>query len=201
MSGVANDDIKAGLPVIIYARWILVIAGFGLTLWNSNSFVEAQISVLIILALAVGNFFLQVEINRKRAIPSWIVYGASVVDIAAISGVLALTNVFPSSTYVFYMPALLALSVTFSTANTAKYTTGALIAYALLAIAPINDAGGGDEAATNLLIHGLILVSVPFCGNVYWRLERSRRVHEIETDLVEQELTDSFEVSSVGGDS
>ena len=98
------------------------------------------------------------------------------------------------------MPALLALSVTFSTANTAKYTVGALVAYALLSIAPINDMGGGDRVATGLLIHAIVLVAVPFCGNVYWRLERSRRVRAIQTDLVEQQLTENFETTSVGGD-
>jgi hypothetical protein len=196
MTKVANDDIKAGLPVIIYARWILVIAGFVLTLWNTNNLVEVQISVLILLGLAVGNFFLQVEVNRKRAIPAWIVYGASLIDIAAIAGVLALSNSFPSSTYVFFMPALLAISVTFSTSNTTKYTVGALIAYALLAIAPINDAGGSSEVASSLIIHALVLVAVPFCGNVYWRLERTRRVQELHTDLAEQALTDNFELSS-----
>ena len=197
---VINDDIKSGLPVIIYARWVLVVAGLGLTLWNSNSFVEAQVSVLIILGLAVGNFFLQVEVNRKRPIPTWIVYGASLVDIGAISGVLALMNVFPSSTFVFYMPALLALSVTFSTFNTAKYTVGALAAYLIVSIAPINDSNGGSVAATSLLIHSLVLVAVPFCGNVYWRLEKARRTQEIHTDLVEQHLTDNFETTSIGGD-
>jgi hypothetical protein len=200
LKGVINDDIKAGLPVIIYARWILVIAGLGLTLWNATSFVELQVSVLIVLVLAVGNFFLQVEVNRKRAIPLWIVYGASAVDIAAITGVLAISGVFPSSTYVFFMPALLALSVTFSTANTAKFTVGALIGYALISIAPINDMGAGSVVVTSLIVHALMLVAVPFCGNVFWRLERSRRVSEIETDLVEQHLTDNFEVASLGGD-
>jgi len=196
---VATDDIKAGLPVIIYARWILVIAGLGLALWNSTDFTEAQISVLIILGMAVGNFFLQVEVNRKKAIPEWIVYGASVIDIVAISTVIALANIFPTSTYVFYMPALLALSVTFSTANTAKYTVTALAAYLLLVMAPISDGKFGDEVVTNLIVHSLVLVAVPFCGNVYWRLERSRRVQQIQTDLVEQELTDTFDATPIGG--
>lgn len=200
MNSVSNDDIKSGLPVIIYARWVLVVAGLALTLWNSAGIVEAQISVLIILVLAVGNFFLQVEVNRKGSIPVWIVYGASVVDIAAISGVLALVNTFPSSTYVFYMPALLALSVTFSTANTAKYTAAALVTYLLVSISPINELGGGSVVTTSLLIHAMILVSVPFCGNVYWRLEKARRAEEIQADLVEQHLTDNFEVASIGGD-
>lgn len=197
---VLSDDLRAGLPVIIYARWVLVIAGLGLSLWNSADFVEAQISVLIILILAVGNFFLQVEVNRERPIKKWIVYAASAVDIGAITGVLVLTNSFPSSTYVFFMPALLALSVTFSTSNTAKYTAGALIGYALISIAPINDMGGGTVEATSLLIHVLILLSVPFCGNVFWRLERTRRTQEINADLVEQQLTDNFETTSIGGD-
>jgi hypothetical protein len=200
LKSLITDDIKAGLPVIIYARWVLVVAGLALTLWNSNNLAEAQVSVLIIMGLAIGNFFLQVEVGRKGTIPKYIVYGASIVDIAAISGVLAMSNVFPASTYVFYMPALLALSVTFSTANTAKFTVAALLAYALLVIAPINDAGGGKELTTGLLIHLIILVAVPFCGNVYWRLERSRRVSEIETDLIEQQLTDNFETTPSGGD-
>jgi len=196
-----TDDIKSGLPMIIYARWVLVITGFGLTIWNPpENLFEIQISVLILIGLAVGNFFLQVEVNRERPIKRWIVYGASVVDIAAISGVLALTNSFPSSIYVFYMPALLALSVTFSTLTTAKYTVAALAAYALISIAPINDMGGGSVAVTNLIIHGLVLVAVPFCGNVYWRLEKTRRGQEIETDLIDQQLTDNFATTSVGGD-
>lgn len=200
LDDVLNDDIKAGLPVIIYARWVLVIAGLGLTLWNSAGIVQAQVSVLIILVLAVGNFFLQVEVNRERPIKKWIVYAASAIDIGAITGVLLLTNTFPSSTYVFFMPALLALSVTFSTINTAKYTVGALIGYSLISIAPINDMGGGAVEATSLLIHVLILVSVPFCGNVFWRLERTRRTLEIDADLVEKQLTDNFETTSTGGD-
>ncbi|MDP6666533.1 MAG: hypothetical protein QF357_03945 [Dehalococcoidia bacterium] len=197
---VSGEDIKSGLPVIIYARWVLVITGLALTLWNSGSFIEAQVSVAIILGLAVGNFFLQVEVNRERPIPTWIVYAASAVDIAAITSVLALTNTFPSSTYVFYMPALLALSVTFSTFNTAKYTVGALAAYTLVSIAPINDIGGGTVETTSLLVHVLVLLSVPFCGNVYWRLERTRRAEEINNDLVEQQLTDNYVTTSVGGD-
>ena len=98
------------------------------------------------------------------------------------------------------MPALLALSVTFSTANTAKYTVAALAMYLLVSIAPINDVGGGNVVTTTLLVHAMILVSIPFCGNVYWRLERSRRAEEIQTDLFEQHLTDNFKVTSIGGD-
>ena len=201
--GVSNDDIKAGLPAIIYARWVLVIAGLGLTLWNmtAGEFDRAQYSILIILGLAVGNFFLQVEVNRKRAIPTWIVYTASVVDISAISLVLALSNTFPSSTFVFYMPALLALSITFSTANTAKFTAAALFAYVLISIAPINDMGGDKVVATGLLVHAMVLVAVPFCGNVYWRLEKSRRTRELQTDLTEQQLTASFETTTIGDES
>ncbi len=48
LDDVLDDDIRVGLPVIIYARWVLVIAGLGLSLWNSANFVEAQVSVLII---------------------------------------------------------------------------------------------------------------------------------------------------------
>lgn len=212
LARVINDDMKSGLPMIIYARWVLVITGFGLTIWNPpENLFEIQISVLILIGLAVGNFFLQVEVNRERPIRTWIVYAASVVDIVAISGVLLLANSFPSSTFVFYMPALLALSVTFSTFTTAKYTLAALATYLLISIGPItdpvelaelaaSDPNAGTVATTNLIIHALVLVAVPFCGNVYWRLEKTRRAQEVETDLVEQQLTENFETTSVGGD-
>ena len=116
-----------------------------------------------------------------------------------------LTNVCPASNYRLYMPGLLALSVTFSTFTTAKYTMAALATYLLISIGPINDLVANDlstgtVATTNLIIHALVLVAVPFCGNVYWRLEKTRRTQEIEADLVEQQLTEDFETTSIGGD-
>ena len=34
-----SEDVRHGLPVIIYARWLLIIAGFGLALWNPDGLV------------------------------------------------------------------------------------------------------------------------------------------------------------------
>lgn len=200
-----TDEFRYGLPVIIYARWVLVVAGMAFALWNPGDLVDLQVSVILILGLAIANFFLHVEVTRNRMIDSRIVYAASVLDLTFISVVLAVSGSFPSNIYVFYLPALLSISVTFPTTQTAVYTIGATAVYAVISLGQIAaDAPAMTSALTmQVLTHVLVLIAVPACGNVYWRLERSRRNREIRTEQVEQAITESYdflerEVSQVG---
>ncbi len=168
-----TEDMAHGLPVIIFARWILVVAGLGLALWNAENLVELQVSVVLILGLAVGNFFLHAQLLKREPIRAEIVYGASAADLAIISTILIVTGQFPSTPYVFYLPALLAISVTFGTRVTFVYTVAVLATYGLIAA---TTGGSEDGAAAAVLTHLLILAAVPVCGNIYWRMERDRRV-------------------------
>ncbi len=190
---VISEDVKHGLPVIIYARWLLVIAGFGLALWNPQGLISLEVTVVLVLGMAVGNFFLHVETARNKPIKKVIVYAASVADITAITVVIAMSGAFPSSVYVFYMPALLALSVTFRTRDTFIYTAAAIGAYAGVSAGLIVAQDVVTNVPTTMLAHVLVLAAVPVCGNVYWRLERDRRTREIENEVLERQVSEQFE--------
>ena len=188
-----SEDVRHGLPVIIYARWLLIIAGFGLALWNPDGLVTLEVTVVLILGMAVGNFFLHVETARNKPIKKVIVYAASVADIIAVTVVLAMAGSYPSSIYVFYMPALLALSVTFQTRDTFFFSALAIAAYGLVSVVQISDLEVISNIPTTVLAHVLTLAAIPLCGNVYWRLEAERRTREAQIEQLERQVSNQFE--------
>jgi hypothetical protein len=166
----SSEDLAYGGIVIIVARWVLVAAGLGLALWNPTGLLELQVAIVAILSLAVGNFALHMQTLTRGPLLPWVVRAASAADLGAISLLLYAGGSDPEVPYVFYLPALLAIAVTFRTEFTAGYTAAAIAAYAsiTLVIAP-------DTEPIALLTHLLMLAAVATCGNVYWRLERDRR--------------------------
>ena len=108
------EDLMYGQSVIVSARWILVVSGLFLALWNPGPMSELRVQILFILLLAVANFYLQAQLLMQKPANSGVVYFASAADLAVISVMVILGGGFESNVYVFYFPALLALSVAFS---------------------------------------------------------------------------------------
>ena len=169
------DDMAHGQNVIISARWILVIAGMALALWNPAELVQLQIAIVVILGLAIGNFALHTQVLKRGPVLPAVIYAASVADLVAISALIVAGGGIPAAPYVFYLPALLAIAVTFRTEVTVLYTWAAASAYGVIALAT----GTADDLLP-VLSELLVLVAVPVCGNVYWRLERDRRRTVVE---------------------
>ena len=165
-----TDDLAHGQVVIIAARWTLVVAGLVLALWNPAAMGELRISIVLILGLAVANFFLHSQVLMRGPVLANVAYAASAADIAVISLVIIVAGGFGSTVYVFYFPALLALSVAFPSRVTLAFTGAAMATYSLISVATTV---GGDAAT--VLSQLLMMAGVAFCGNVYWRIERNRR--------------------------
>lgn len=166
----SDKELAHGEGVIIAARWILVAAGLTLALWNPAGLVQLQVAIVLILGLAVVNFALHMQIRTKGSLMTPVVYATSAADLVAISLLIIAGGGFPATPYVFYLPALLAISVTFRTQVTALYTAAAVIAYGLIALVT-----AAQSDVLPVLLQMLMLAAVPVCGNVYWRLERDRR--------------------------
>ena len=165
-----RDNLAHGQMVIIAARWILVTVGLVLALWNPEQMGELQVSILLILGLAAANFFLHSRVLTGQPVSPQVVYLASAADIAVISLVLMVGGGFDTIPYVFYFPALLALSVAFPTRMTALFAGSTIAIYGLVSVAT---AGAGE--ASTVFTQTLMLAAVAVCGNVYWRVERDRR--------------------------
>ena len=170
----ASEDLKFGQVVIISARWILVAAGLVLALWLDDpadqSVGDLQIQIALILGLAMANFYLHAQLLMRKPVLEPVAYFASAADIAVISLMVAAMGGFESNLYVFYFPALLALSVSFRTEATFAFTGAAVVAYGLIALVTV---GSGDVEF--IMTRLLMLVAVGVCGNAYWRIERDRR--------------------------
>ena len=171
------EELGHGQVVVVAARWILVGAGLLLALWNPDAMGELRVQIMLIVGLAVGNFFLHSQILMKRPVAAAIAYGASAADIAVISLIVIAAGGLESGLYVFYFPALLALSVAFRTEVTYTFAGAAIAAYGLIASVSL---AGGDEGAV-LITRMLMLAAVAVCGNIYWRTERDRRRAATET--------------------
>jgi hypothetical protein len=171
------EDLMYGQSVIVTARWILVVSALFLALWNPGPMSELRIQILFILLLAVANFYLQAQLLMKKPASSGVVYFASAADLAVISVMVILGSGFESNIYVFYFPALLALSVAFSPAATLLFAGSAVGIYAFVSLG----SALFGEIDFQVLVARLIMMSaVAVCGQIYWRIERDRRGAAVE---------------------
>jgi hypothetical protein len=157
-----------GQSVIVAARWVLIAVGFFLlTVAPTSDVGELRLQIALILLLALGNFFLNAHLLKRRRIPGLVAYAAAAADLVVIT-ILVLSQPGDSVLYVLYFPALLALSVAFVPASTVFYASGAVVAYWLVAAAR-------HVPAPIVATRALMLAGTAFCGGVYWYVERDRR--------------------------
>ncbi len=187
-----TDDLTQGQRVIVTARWILVLGGLLLTLWNpgDGEIGDLRVQLAFILILAVGNFYLHAQILRGRRVWGELVVAASLVDITVISVMIGISDVrFESNVFAFYFPAILAFAVAFPTVLTMIFAGGVIAVYSLLGFSDSGVLGTEDGAV--MVMRLLMLAAVAICGAVYWRSERSRR--RVAADAREELLTQIHE--------
>lgn len=183
-SGLANvlttsdesTDLAFGQIVVVTARWILVTAGLVLALWLPDRLEQLRITIVVILLLAVANFYLHAQLLRRRPAVDVIAYAASAADLAVITLLVASQGGFTSDLYIFYFPAILAISVAFPTVIALGFAAVTFAAYALVGYG----SGLGDGDLQVLVTRLIMLAAVGVCGNMYWRIERDRRAAAAE---------------------
>ena len=163
-------DMDHGQLVVIAARWVLVVAGLLLALWDPAGIGVLRVQIVLILGLAVANFFLQAQFLKNRPVLRDVLYGASVADIAVISLIVVAQGGFSSHVYVFYFPALLAISVAFSPAIVSRFAACSAAAYGAISMATLDP---GDEVT--LAARMIMMAGVAMCGVAFQNVQRDRR--------------------------
>ncbi len=172
---VSTEDLAAGQVVIVAARWVLIGAGLVFALWHPSPLNELRVQLLVLFLLGMLNFYLQAQAMTRRKTLSEVIYAASAADIAVISLLIYAGNGLSSQLFIFYFPALLALSVAFATELTVLYTVAASGLYAITCLAYLGDSGTTSENLQTLFARVLMFAAVATCGNLYWRIEGQRR--------------------------
>jgi hypothetical protein len=165
------EELTHGQHVVVAARWILVGAGLLLAIWNPEAMPELRVQIALVLGLAMANFFLHSRLLMGKPVPPLVAYAATGIDIAVISVLVIADGGLTSGLFVFYFPALLAMSVAFKTEITAVFAASAIGLYGLIGLPGVI----GDELGAALVTRILMLGAIAVCGNVYWRIERDRR--------------------------
>jgi hypothetical protein len=170
-----REDLAFGQIVTVTARWVLVLAGFILTLWipagQSSGLGVTKMEIGLILALAIANFYLHLQLLTKKRLVDSVAYLTTAGDLIAITALILATGGLHSYLYIFYFPAFLALAVAFPTAETALFAGTAAGVYGFIGLFGIHS----DADARLLTARLIVLAAVAVCGNVHWRSEGRRR--------------------------
>jgi hypothetical protein len=168
--------------IIIVARWVLVLSGLFLTLCDTQSVSMNTIrfEIMVILLLAVSNFYLVAQVLAKRPTLDTVIYGMGIADIAVITLIIIAQQGFASNVYTFYFPAMLAFSVVFPTVELYVFLGATLGAYGFIGLLTLQTT---DDFQT-LIIRLLMLTAVAVCGNYFARIERNRHKTALQNQLV-----------------
>jgi hypothetical protein len=172
-----EEGLTSGQIVIIVARWILIVGALVLTLWNPSGIGEmwrVQVQTGLLLTYAVVNFFLHAQYIRQGEELPQVAYLTSFVDLVLITFVIAIQDApINSPVYVFYLPAVLAISVAFPRNVAIAYVGVAVFAYGLLSIG----AAGGEVTSAqmkDMVMRLVMIAAVGFTGGLFKHIEEQR---------------------------
>ena len=181
------SPLAEGQMVIIIARWVLVLTSIFLILADTQSvsFNVIRFEIMVVLMLAVSNFFLVAQVITKRKPNSVVVYSMSLADLLVITTVIIVQGGFNSGVYTFYFPALLAFALAFPMLELYVFLGGTVCIYSFISLLTMHDV---NDIQT-LLVRILMLVAVAHCANHFAQLERNRRNTMLRNHYVAQQLS------------
>lgn len=165
-------DPAGGQIVIVIARWLLIVSGLAITLWRSpqSDLNAIRIGLFVLLALAVANFYLHMQILMKRPVIESLLYAASAADILVITLLTWTYGGLDARTFVFYYPALIALALVFPFWESMGFAGFLLALYAIVSLSVAST----DFELQVFVERAISLVAVAVVSNLYLRIENDR---------------------------
>ncbi len=170
------DDYRYSQRIAVVVRWFLLTAWLFLINYRPDSGSAIYVLNGMGIALVGLNGFVHWRIWQGRPITGHYVAALSLMDLAIITAGLAVTNRFDNTFFVFYYPALLGLSLVFSSRHL-SFAAVALVAsaYAIISVAlePGVSYADGEEKA--LIVRIATMFAVVAAASLMTRIERTRR--------------------------
>ena len=181
-----SDDFRYGQVVIAIGRWFLLGLGMFVTLYrpHADNISTLALGAGLIWGLTLFNAYLHARVMMNRPVGKGLVYAASIMDIAVISGLISLFGGFHAYSFIFYYPAILAFSLVFPPAISFSFTGVVIFVYSLISFV----VGDGLSIKTGeeervLIARLVVMLAVAAIGTFFWRVERQRRKAAVETQV------------------
>ena len=182
------DDYRYSQRIAVVVRWVVLFSW--LFLINYRPDVTRTLFILngMGVALAVLNGYVHWRIWRGRPITRGYVIALSVMDLAIITAGIGITTRFNNTMFVFYYPALLGLSLVFSSRRL-SFTVVALVAAAYAGVSIGLEPGVSYEAEEErvLIVRIITMFSVVAAANLLTRIERNRRREAVEAERLQSQ--------------
>ena len=170
------DDYRYSQRIAVVVRWFLLAAWLFLVNYRPDSGNAIYVLNGMGIALVGLNGFVHWRIWQGRPITGRYVAALSIMDLTIITAGLSVTNRFDNTFFVFYYPALLGLSLVFSSSRL-SFAAVALVASAYAAISVFLEPGvsyaDGEEKA--LVVRIATMFAVVAAASLMTRIERTRR--------------------------
>ena len=177
------DDYRYTQRIAVVVRWFLLAAW----LFVLNYRVEADSTLFILdgmgVALIAVNGYVHWRLWRGRPVTRAYVLALSIMDLSIITAGIGITSRFDNTFFVFYYPALLGLSLVFSSRRL-SFAAVTAVAAAYLAISLALDPGISVENREErvLTVRIVTMFAVVAAANLMVRLETSRRREAVEAE-------------------
>ena len=183
------DDYRYSQRIAVVVRWFLLVAWLFLINYRS----EYNLTLVILNsmggALAVLNAYVHWRIWVGRPITKGYVFALSLMDLAIITAGIGVTTRFGNTFFVFYYPALLGLSLVFSSRRL-SFTIVSLVAIAYAAMSITLEPGvsyaAGEERV--LVVRIASMFAVVAAANLMTRIEKNRRREAVDAERVQAQI-------------
>lgn len=174
----AKDDLFHGQIVIIVARWFLILAGVGMTLWTAPDVGSLTLPIGGLSVLMALNCYFHGRYLVKQPANSLLVRLTSGLDLALVLLIVAVWSQghgigLSSPYFVFLYPTLLAIALVFPPRITLGYAVAVVASY-LAIVVLTSDLAGIDEQKA-LVQRVITLVATAGLGTYFWRIQRRGR--------------------------
>ena len=189
----AAEDVFFGQSVIIWARWIVILAGAILVLSTTDESDELALSIIPIVVLMVVNFYLHGRYMMERPVNQAMIVLTSLIDVVVISLIVIFwleLRGLGSPFFVLYYPLILGFAFVMPRGLTFAFTMAALAAYVTAVIlgdllfprfvtladdVVVRTWVFSSEGAEQVILRLITLGAMGGLGSFYWRIQRERR--------------------------
>ena len=183
------DDHRYSQRIAVFVRWFLIV--IWLLLQNYRPDVGEIYFIInngLVVTLAVVNAYLHWRIWKGRPITRPYVLGLSIMDVCVITAGIGVSSRFDNNFFILYYPALLALSLVFSSRRL-SFTFVTLVAMAYIGLSLTLEPGVRFDIKEEkiLVIKVATMFAVVAAGNLMTRIERMRRREAVEAERFQSE--------------